>query len=296
MTINTFFARHTEDIRIDDATRLMLWNERRVAIHYPDYADGVLRSGDNGSLLEKDYPSRGRRPIRALNALAAEGGYVCAEHYGQDAIQVGWVPPDSQIELISGKWADTSEFPGREAILKTLPLTKCRVLTPLESVVVLAGRPRMGSLQQWHGCKARIMYLVEGIQLDLTLGDLLHYEQETLCAEFLRTPEAEQMGLPRLQNLLMPVGRTMKDVDIVGLSTNGQTIVCQVTFLKRNECATKIAALKTYGGMHHPLFFCNEPALAIVDGVKIVSMQKVFDNFVATNAGQTWLSALRRLT
>jgi hypothetical protein len=291
--LTTYFARHTENIRIDDATRLLLWNERRIAIHYPDYADGVPRPEDNSSLIEKDYPSRGRRPIRALNALAAEGGYVCAEHYGQAAIQVGWVPPGSSIQLVVGKWGGASEFPGKRAILKTLPLTKTRVLTPLESVVVLAGRPRMGTLQQWHGCKARIIHLVEGIQKALALDDLLPYEQETLCSEFLRMPEAELMDLPRMQNLLMPVGRTLKDVDIVGLATNGNMVVCQVTFSKRIEAAEKVVALKKYAGPNRPLFFCNESENSIFEGVQIVSMRRVFDMFTATEFGANWLATLR---
>jgi hypothetical protein len=37
-------------------------------------------------------------------------------------------------------------------------------------------------------------------------------EHESMCAEFLRLPAAEREGLPRLVHLLLPVGRTMKDV------------------------------------------------------------------------------------
>jgi hypothetical protein len=114
-----------------------------------------------------------------------------------------------------------------------------------------------------------------------------------MCAEFLRMPEAEQIGLPRLVHLLIPVGRTMKDVVIVGVASNGQMIVCQITYLNAMQSASKIAALEKYVGINRPIFFCNEPHHSEHGGIHIISVSKVFDAFASTALGKMWLAALR---
>jgi hypothetical protein len=143
--MHTYFARHTNHLLIDDTSRKRLWEECRIAVHYPENASGNLAKTDNASSRPEDYPpkSKARSVIGALKTLADEGGYVCAEHFGENQVQIGWVPPGSAIELIDGRWAPPED---RTAVLKTIRLQKVRVLTPLESAVVLAGRPRMGTL------------------------------------------------------------------------------------------------------------------------------------------------------
>ncbi len=56
--MHTYFARHTTRLEIDQAMRDLLWNEQRVAIHYPEQYDGVLAADDNPSLNPDDYPGR----------------------------------------------------------------------------------------------------------------------------------------------------------------------------------------------------------------------------------------------
>jgi hypothetical protein len=293
--VNTYFARHTENLTIDDESRLALFNAQRIAIHYPCLSDDSLGDDDNASLLEVDYPPNGRRALRALKRLAYEGGYVCAEHFQQTKVQIGWIAPESSIELVNATWHPLSLCPKRRAVLKTLALKKVRILSAIDSAVVLAGRPRMGTLQRWEACGSRIEHLVEGTHSQLSLSDLLSYEQETMCAEFLRTTEAETMGLPRLANLLVPIGRTMKDVDILGIASDGEKIACQVTFSTLGAAGSKVNALKPYVSKHRPICFCNETDNSLVDGAHIVSMQRVFDIFTSTASGIRWLSALRVL-
>ena len=65
---------------------------------------------------------------------------------------------------------------------------------------------------------------------------------------------------PRLRFLLMPVGRTLKDVDIYGLDFDGNAIFAQVTFFEKDspQSQEKIQRLKEYKGSGSKLlYFCR---------------------------------------
>jgi len=296
--MTTYFVRHTEKLVIDASTRDRIWDERRIAIHFPEHANGGRGETDNTSLDPNDYADQeSRQSVRALVTLAREGGYVCAEHLAEhprrERVQVGWVSPGSAVDLLEGRWA--LDLPPRTAILKTIRLKRAQPLEAADAAVALVGRPRRGTIRCWHLCKNRIQDIVDGIKRELALGDLMPYEQETMCAEFLRMPEALQLGLPRLAHLLLPVGRTMKDVDIIGIGSDGRKILCQVTFFNEVESSEKLKSLKSFSGgdNHRPIFFCNTTSFLDCDDVYLVPLQKIFDSFKATTSGRLWLSALR---
>lgn len=146
--MDTYFIRHTADMDIDDATRDYLWRERKIAIHFPWTAKGDV-SKDSSSLNPDDYERSAKRAIRALRRLAETGGYVCAQHYPRAECMVGFVKPDSKIELVRGKWGDRTNDAGRTAVLKTLQLTKVRLVEPLDYAVLLVARPRQGTIMRW---------------------------------------------------------------------------------------------------------------------------------------------------
>lgn len=293
--MTTYFIRHTEALRIDDDTRERLWNERRIAIHYPHDRNGKLQECDNSSIDPADY-DRGRHEMERLVALAKDGGYVCAEHARHNDIQVGWVAPASPIEIIKGHWSPRSEYPERIAKLKTIRLEKVLVVDPATAVSVLAGRPQQGTISQWHVCQARVRNMVEHESTAMTLGDLLSGEQEAMCAEFLRLPAAEREGLPRLVHLLLPVGRTMKDVDIVGIGADGMKIFAQVTYHSdEGALHRKLEVLLKYADGHGSrlVLFCGWPDQAEDRGAIVFPMQRVFELFTTTDSGARWLSTLR---
>jgi hypothetical protein len=293
--VDTYFVRHTDGLEIDEATRRKLWDECRIAIHFPTDANGELGESDNASVNPDDYEGRAAGRIRALVMLAQTGGYVCADHVREPQVQVGFVPPMSSIEIVQGLWAEGTEYAGRIAVLKTIALQRVRHLDPVDSAVVLAGRPQRGTFQRWYTCRTRIADLVERSTRPIALGDLLPAEQETMCAEFLRMPEAAQLGLPHLAHLLTDVGRTMKDVDIVGISLEGKKILCQVTYHDQRAALSKLAVLQKYSHSGHcpPILFCNALTPREESGCRIVSMQQVFEIFTATASGKLWLSLVR---
>jgi hypothetical protein len=293
--MKTYFARHTRKLYIDEDTRRMLWESRRIAIHYPDDKNG-LPEEDNSSTNPDDYKGSGRKALRALVEIADNGGYVCAQHHGYDEVQIGKVKPGSKIELLYGKWGPG--FEGRTAILKSLQLLEVKLVKPSDYASILVGRPRQGTLMRWPSAGALIENLVENKINVPELASLSFDQQEILCSEFLRLPEAVNLGLPTLANLILPVGRTMKDLDLIALATDGKPIFAQVTYSDVNQVDWKLKRLLKYSDPNgcHLLLFCNSSEIIHRSGVTIIPLERVFKLFTETESGSKWLSyALRKM-
>lgn len=281
--MNTYFARHTANLNVDDATRQLLWDRNLVAIHFPGGGDE-----DTTSLNPEDYDGAGKKAMRRLIEMKECGGYVCAEHHGHDEVQLGYIPPDSKIELVPGTWGSRS---GRIAILKSLTLTSVTKVSPADYAVLLVGRPRQGTLNRWPSAGSRVECLVEGRPVDRALASLSERQQETLCGEFLRTSEAAALNLPTLASLALPVGRTMKDLDIIGLAADGKPIFAQVTFSKPDAVQWKLERLRKYDDGHerYVLMFCNTQEVHRDKGVILIPLNLVFTRFTNTETGARWL-------
>lgn len=67
---------------------------------------------------------------------------------------------------------------------------------------LMAGRPRQGTLQRWRQAGRAIERLVDGDEGTLSpipwLDSLLPRQQEVMCSEFLASPMATDLGVPRL--------------------------------------------------------------------------------------------------
>ncbi len=292
-TMQTFYARHTKMLDIDDAFRNRLWEEKLVAIHYPDHQDGSRESPDNESLDPEKYPQRQKQVIRALVELAQEGGYVCAEYYNQtgsvNKCRIGRIEPGTEIEFQKGRWGSKD----RTAVLKAVRLKDDQELSPSQYATVLVGRPRQGTLMRWKRVGNRIKNLVEGCVPLPTLANLLPPEQEVLCCEFLRLPEAKTAGLPQLAHLLLPIGRTMRGVDIVGMTDQGDMLFAQVTYLDLDASTKKLETLNAYKGNGvHLVLFCKTSEVKRQDGVTIYPIERVLSSFVATEQGRKWLECV----
>jgi hypothetical protein len=294
--VETYFVRHTDTLGIEEPMLRSLWKARKIAIHYPEGKHGRPDEHDLESLDPDAYSGSARKAVNALTRLAEEGGYVCAEYYPFDEVLVGLVRPAAQIELVRGRWGDRyPENKGLPATVKALQLERVRVIPAEECVNVLIGRPRQGTLMRWPNAGSRIRQLVERETAALGLGDLTPTQQEVLCSEFLRTPSATELGLPLLAHLLLPVGRTMKDVDIYGVAQDAKTLFAQVTYADDWSADWKLERLRTYrgDGNVHLVLFCKTREARIERGVHVIPLQAVFSRFASTPAGAIWLSRLR---
>jgi hypothetical protein len=71
--VNSYFTRHTERLLVRREHLLRLWEENRIAIHYPDYR-GKLRRMDNESRDPEDYTGTAKSAVRCLKELGDLGG------------------------------------------------------------------------------------------------------------------------------------------------------------------------------------------------------------------------------
>lgn len=288
--MQTYFIRHTADLDVDDDTRTRLWEERRIAIHYPHDKHVKLAESDNASTDPTDYQGVARTYVERLLELATEGGYVCAQHYPKSQWMLGLVPPGSSIELLQGTWGDANDLGGRPAILKTLPLQNVTIVSPLDYAVLQAGRPRQGTINRWPSAKCAVQNLVEGIQNQPALQNLSPAQQEIMCSEFLRLAATQTLGLPRLAHLALPPGRTMRDLDILATADDGKKLLAQVTFAPLATSAWKLDRLKAYGDQNvHLILFCDCPQKESIEGVTIFPIAEVFKLFNATPSGRASL-------
>jgi putative restriction endonuclease len=153
----TFFARHTYDLDIDRAFRDRLWAERMVAIHFPEDSTGHVGASDNESLNPDDYPQNAALNLRALNELAAEGGYVLAQYHDHTELLLGRVDPGTQVQLLRGRWGSRSA----DAVLKAVPLKDSRIVSTAEVGDVWAARPPRATLRRWHAAGDAIAKLMD---------------------------------------------------------------------------------------------------------------------------------------
>ena len=293
MRVDTYFIRHTKTLDIDQNTRNRLWDERRIAIHFPDAVVGSeWPDRDSTSLDPTHYKGSGRVALARLASLAASGGYVFAEHHARRETMVGLVEPNSRVEIWGGTWGKRLGRAGQVAVLKSIRLSRVRLIDPSRIVPLSAGRPRQGTIMRWPRAGDDVVNLVEGRASKPGLRNLSPQQQEIICSEYLRTTQASESGLPILAKLLLPVGGTLRDIDILGLTPDGSRIFAQVTFGNSKKSASKLDQLKKYAGRKcHLVFFCECERQSFRDGVHEVPIGEVYEALKKDKIGRLWLKA-----
>jgi hypothetical protein len=283
--VNTYFIRHTCKLNIDAPTRGRLINEGLIAIHYPDGPDG-LGTEDVNSLDPAAHDRRGANILRRFLDFSRDGGYVCAEYFNVPGWTLGYVAPCSEVQLLYGHWYNPCD---RVAVLKTLKLSRLRRVEEGAAAAMLVARPRQGTFMQWHRAGRNIERLVDGWTATPTFDDLSPDQQEVLCAEFLRTPLAHSLGLPVLAHLTVPTGRTMRDIDIIGVTLDGSQLVAQVTYTHPSRALHKVGAMSRFISTSTCLLFCDCEKIELRDNVTLVPIRQVFECFASTPLGMIWL-------
>jgi hypothetical protein len=143
----------------------------------------------------------------------------------------------------------------------------------------------------WPSIGDTIEAIVERKKIRRSLNALSPNHQEMMCAEFLRQRIATHFGLPQLDCLLCDVGRTMKDLDIFGLATDGRKIFAQVTHDSLEQAMWKLKALQKFkkSGRGHLVLFCDCGKQEHQNSVMIFPIREVYRSFVATPTGKRWL-------
>ncbi len=283
--MKTYFIRHTEKLNISEDTLNSLIENNLIAIHYPF----MLHSNepvDSTSTNPDDYKHRNAKSaLRTLNKLSIEGGYVCSEYRNRQGAILGIVNPNTPIEIFKGR---SRTHGNREAILKALRIVKSKHIDAGEYLKISYARPIQGTICYWRKAGKRIEHLVNQTCIEPILNHLSPTHQEVLCSEYLRS--GMDSFLPKIQSFLLPVGRTLKDIDILGINDLGQKIYCQVTYKCFEQATLKLEKLKNYlsNNSYAVLFCTTSQNIVTPDGVIVYSIKTAFDNFVKTAQGQLW--------
>jgi hypothetical protein len=266
--MDSYFVRMTK-FSVPDSFVDGLWKQHQIAIHYPFFdkdwePSQIPNKADETSLDSGRYKSsRVGTSIKNFRELGVNGGYVWAEYRDtetdaqKDRIRVGVVrrgslsPDDPSTYIQSTRWQlgpnesfrDGSKE--KEAKIKCLQLVDSKPVGRGEFMSFRAARPPYVTISKWQAVMTksninRLQYLVEGKPLPREWESLFTHQQEAACAEYMRDPESGFEG-SKLKHLLMPVGRTLKDVDIVGYAIDGNQLFAQVTF--EGQSTEKLQAL-----------------------------------------------------
>ena len=269
----TYFVRHSGNLSLGNDEIRRLCDEDRIFIHYPGNGGKDKKSTD-----PKDYPnSFAKSAMKTLNQLATKGGFVWAQYRGVAFAKLGYIPANSSIELVESEWE--AIHPGRKAILKSLRFDKSSVkrVGVHELMHLRARRPRQGTIVRWKAAGEFVAWFVLGQKPPETWDGLTVDQQECVCLEFLRE---SQDRLVRLSRLLMPPGRTLKDIDIYALANDGHEIFAQVTNYNFDSSASKkkVTKLKQYAvDGNHLLYFCQCDQIQHVDGITVIPVSVVHD-------------------
>lgn len=270
MTLETYFIRHGSNWRIDTGTRGMLLNDKLIAIHYEP-----IRSC-NGS----DYTHGGADVINRFRALSETGGLVLATYPPVPGCIIGEVKPGSEV-----LYHECVATDGSQVILKMIRLYEPKVFGVHVSGRLLVLSPRQLTFSKWPAVRNKVARLYSSGTLGIKyVSDLLPFELEVVCAEFLRAEILERKQLPLVSQFLFPVGRTLRDVDIVGITAEGRTVYAQVTYSEAAKAGTKIKALKQYAGDKVDLImFCRCNAIATIENVTYfpieMAVESIFRRF-----------------
>jgi hypothetical protein len=267
----TYFFRHAEGLDVDQGTWDEINDRKIIALRFPNDKNNKLLAEDNISDAPEEYYGNNKTAMKNFNGLAEVGGYVCVTYRDFDGCVVGSVTPCTP-KKIKGFWG---ALPERPAVLRSLVLSNTREFTKPSSAGILLGCPPYVTISHWPSAKDRVKNLVLKKPPAQELHSLTDYQQEVMVSEFLRTGNAAELGLPRLGSLLTPVGRTMKDIDIAGISEEGSTVFFQVTFSDQKKVIEdKIKSLETYSdGRNELLMFYQTRERKTIGKVEVVPLQ-----------------------
>jgi hypothetical protein len=213
-----------------------LFKKHWIAIHFESITD-----------WEPDaYSTRaGKSAIRLLNELRKEGGTVCVDYPAIGEMYVG--------EVKKGQLQNSfrSNLSSERPILKYLKLHKPRKVSGHARTFfrTLSGQ---GTIKHWPSLHGVLPYFYKHGKLPRVRVALLPAQLETICQEYLR----DNQGMLRL---LWPIGRSMPDIDIVGINKKGGNIYAQVTHADTKlKLKPKLDRLLSFKDKGICVFFCPQ--------------------------------------
>jgi hypothetical protein len=281
--MDVYFIRHTDDMDVDDTTRKILWDNHLVGFHFPFDKEDSSRDSER-TTPEYYNGKRERKALFALNRLACNSGFVFSTHFPHnDQFMLGFVERGSKIAITTGTWGNRNNLAGRVARLKTLALTRVRIIQQSDIFYGLL-KAKTGMYGTIHRAKNAdiVRNLVNHKEPELIFDNLEPSQQEIMCSEALRLSPPPESELPQMTQLLARTGGSMPKVDIQGIAADGKLIAAQVTHsAAQSTIDRKHQALQDWSSDTdaHLVLFCDVGQEELDDKILKFPIQHVFERF-----------------
>ena len=187
-----------------------LWDRRLIALHY----------NDSFSTNPSDYDSAGRKALERLWRYCREGVIVGADYHRLNgaAMLVGQITKGSSVK--PEEFHDPTT--GDTFVYKTVALQGTIEVSYADFPLLVGVQPRQATITGWPAAEKVLEAALSHLPLPREPSCLHPSQLEVLCYEWLRETR-------NLDRLLMPIGRGLVDIDIVGINQNGNRVIAQVT-------------------------------------------------------------------
>lgn len=227
---------------------------------------GIHYSNEPRSIKSEDYSGDAKRILKALEQMDSED-LICSS-FNDEFLEVGPLDKEFRIQLRDCQFHD-----GKIWVLKVARHTqeKRKKLYFSEYPMLLAAMPRQGTFGEWHLMREQILSIYHNGRVTFEYTALAPAQIEALCASYL-------FSSGKLVCQSLPSGRTLKDIDIVGLDPDGKRILAQVTFSKnKSEIKRKAAALARYAFLSpHLIFFAPAAMEKEISNQTFISLETVW--------------------
>jgi hypothetical protein len=280
--------------RIDNwpaETRETLWEQRRFAVMYDNQGsvdpDVLKRAREAKKQGLPNWPQEAgyscttsihvlERMVRACEA----GALIYADFRGRegDTVMIGRAVGPIEILEIQEK--------GEEQVsrYKTVRLHEPVICKP--DPVLVALRPRQATFTSWPSASRRVHAVYRGTLLPLDVRSLTPSQVEVLCYEYLRSRN------PQLK-LLLPLGRSLPDIDIYGWIQGVGKIAAQVMHATTSAAHLKNKAerLANSSNASVQVLFAGEESIdqakqdivTSIPSVNLITIEQVFQSLLATS-------------
>lgn len=252
--MRTIFIRH--NLGSNSEILNDLWNRCEIAIHYQNIM----------SINPLDFSQPGCKSLERLLDYCETGavvGLVC-NSIKPSKMLVGIIPSGSKIIPIDRY--------GENYYYKTVQLHDVQEISLADYPVLGAIQPRLTTLTEWPSASVVLNAIVKREEIIPSVDVLSPGQLEVLCFEYLKAK-----GI--LQALILPIGRNLLHVDIMGLGNNDKTIIAQVTHsLDPKRIRDKLKVLRDYQAAERELYFFGPKSMFVGDTVvNFIPIESVFD-------------------
>lgn len=223
----------------------------------------------------EDYTGDPKRILKDLRDMDSDD-LICSS-FNEDFLEVGTIDKDFGIQLVDYKFPNGEIWWLKVAQHKTASKRK---LNFSEFPMLLAAMPRQGTFGEWHLMRDQILSIYYDGSVKFNYTALAPAQIEALCASYL-------FHSRRLACQSSPSGRTLKDIDIVGLDQSGKRIFAQVTFsTDKAKVRRKSDALARYSSLSpHLLFFAPNEMREQISNQEFISLEMVWDYWTKVSGG-----------